>query len=141
MRGSTRVRGTGSSFLRKIYGRKRLSTNTYRKLVLFLQKSPKVSGNLQEFTGECNLGILYASSLLVWPVFSAQIRSDTRSRCPDLNATRIRFCQPSLSQRSRHPTYVCMCVCMYVYIYIYIYIYTYTYIYIYICFMYLFMYI
>ena len=37
------------------------------KLVLFLQKSPKVSGNLQEFTGECNLGILYSSSFLNTP--------------------------------------------------------------------------
>ena len=31
---------------------------------LFLQKSPKVSGNLREFTGECHLGIPYSSSLL-----------------------------------------------------------------------------
>ena len=38
--------------------------NTYRNIDLFLQKSSKVSGNLREFTGECNLGILYSSSLL-----------------------------------------------------------------------------
>ena len=37
---------------------------TYRNIVLFLQKSPKVSGNRQEFTGERNLAILYSSSLL-----------------------------------------------------------------------------
>ena len=34
---------------------KRFPTNTCRKLVLFLQKSPKVSGNLRGFTEECNL--------------------------------------------------------------------------------------
>ena len=46
-------------------GRKRFSTNAYRKPVLCLQKSLKVSGNLREFTGgECNLGILYSSSLI-----------------------------------------------------------------------------
>ena len=38
--------------------RKRFSTKTYRKLVLFLQKSSKVSGNLREFKGECNLEFL-----------------------------------------------------------------------------------
>ena len=62
------MRGTGSGFLRKSTGanrRKRFSTNTYRKLVLFLQTSPKVSRNLREFTGECNLGIAYSSSLLL----------------------------------------------------------------------------
>ena len=32
--------------------RKQFSTNTHRKLVLFLQKSPKVSGDLRESTGE-----------------------------------------------------------------------------------------
>ena len=50
--------------LREQTGQKRFSTNTYRKLVLLLQKSPKISRNLREFTGECNLGILYSSSLL-----------------------------------------------------------------------------
>ena len=44
-------------------GRKRFPTNTYRNIVLFSQNSPKISGNLREFTGECNLGILYSSSL------------------------------------------------------------------------------
>ena len=32
-------------------GEQQFSTNTYRKLVLFLQKSLKNSVNLQEFTG------------------------------------------------------------------------------------------
>ena len=57
--------GTGSGFLRKstgANGRKRFSTKTHRKLVLFLQESPKVSGNLREIMGGCNLGILYSSS-------------------------------------------------------------------------------
>ena len=45
-------------------GSKRSSMNTYRKFVLLLQRSPKISGNIKEFTGECNLGILYSSSLL-----------------------------------------------------------------------------
>ena len=35
----------------------------YRSLAL-LRKSPKVSGDLREFTGECNLEILYSSPLL-----------------------------------------------------------------------------
>ena len=53
--------GMGSGFLRKsagTNGRERFSTKAYRKLVLFLQKSSKISGNLREFPGECNLGIL-----------------------------------------------------------------------------------
>ena len=59
--------GTGSGFLWKSTGanrRKRFSTNTYRNTVLFLQKSPRITGNLRELTGSCNLGILYSSSLL-----------------------------------------------------------------------------
>ena len=65
------VRAPG--FLRKSTGaneRKRFSTNTYRKLVLFLQTSPKISANLREISGECNLGILHSSSLLSAPVSS-----------------------------------------------------------------------
>ena len=54
----------GLRFSEEIYGRKRFSTNTYRNRVCFLEKSSKISGNLREFTGECNLGILYSSSLL-----------------------------------------------------------------------------
>ena len=49
------------------YGNLREKTAVHKYLqetCLFLQKSPKVSGNLREFTGECNLGILYSSSLL-----------------------------------------------------------------------------
>ena len=59
---STRVRGTGSGFLRKSTGAnegKRFSAKTYRKPVLFLHKSPKISRSLREFTGDCNIGILY----------------------------------------------------------------------------------
>ena len=33
-------------------------------LFLLLQTSPKISGNLREFPGECDLGILHSSSLL-----------------------------------------------------------------------------
>ena len=43
-------------------GRKRFSTKAYRNIV-FLQKSPNIAGNLWEFARECNLGILYSSSL------------------------------------------------------------------------------
>ena len=60
---SITVRGAGSGFLRKsavANGRKRFSTNTYRKLVVFLQRYPKVSGNLRKLAGECNLGVLYS---------------------------------------------------------------------------------
>ena len=44
------------------YGNLREKTDchkTCRKLVFFLRKSPKISGNLREFSGECNLGILH----------------------------------------------------------------------------------
>ena len=40
--------GYGLRFSMEIYGRKRFSTNTYRKLVLFLQKSAETSGSLRE---------------------------------------------------------------------------------------------
>ena len=33
------------------------------ELVMFLQKSANISGNLRESTAKCNLGILYSSSL------------------------------------------------------------------------------
>ena len=49
------------------YGSKqenRFSTKAYRKFVLFLQKSPNISGNLRDFTGACDLRILYSTSLL-----------------------------------------------------------------------------
>ena len=39
------------------------SATSYRHIVLFLHKSRKISRNLRELTGECNLGILYSSSL------------------------------------------------------------------------------
>ena len=45
-------------------GRNQFSANMYRKLVSFLRRSPNIPGNLREFSGECNLGILYSSSLL-----------------------------------------------------------------------------
>ena len=45
--------------------RKRFFTNTYRKLVLFFHKLSNISRHLRKFTGECNLGILYSSSLLM----------------------------------------------------------------------------
>ena len=44
----------------------RFSTNTYMSKYWFALtlKSPKISGKLPEFTGECHLGILHSSSLL-----------------------------------------------------------------------------
>ena len=60
---STWVRAMGSSFLRKPTAanrRNHFSTKTYRKLVLVLQKSPNISGNLRESTGEGNQGILHS---------------------------------------------------------------------------------
>ena len=57
----------GLRFVRKstgANGEKRFSTKLYRKPALLLQKYPNNSGNLREFTGECNLGIPYSSSLL-----------------------------------------------------------------------------
>ena len=44
--------GYGLRFPTEIYGnkrRQRFSTKAYRKLVLFLQKSPEISGSLWEF--------------------------------------------------------------------------------------------
>ena len=40
--------------------------------ILFLRKSPNISRNLREFTGERHLGILYSSSLLA--MSSSKIR-------------------------------------------------------------------
>ena len=57
----------GYGFLRKSTGanrRKRFSTKTCRKLVLFSQESPKISGNFREFTGECSLGMTQDYGLL-----------------------------------------------------------------------------
>ena len=45
--------GCGRRFSTEIYERERFSMKTYRKLVLFLQKSSKISGNLWEFMGKC----------------------------------------------------------------------------------------
>ena len=47
-------------------GRKWLSTKTYN-FVLLLQKFPKTSRDFREFMGNCNLRILYSSSLLIIP--------------------------------------------------------------------------
>ena len=61
---STDKRGLECGALAPVfYRRKRFSTNTCRKLGL-LQKSPDISGNLQESTGERNQEILYSSSPL-----------------------------------------------------------------------------
>ena len=38
-------------------GRRRFSAKTHRKHALFLQESPRISRNLWEITGECNLGV------------------------------------------------------------------------------------
>ena len=47
--------GYGLRFSTTTYGSKRekqrFSTNMYRKLVLFLQRSPNISGNIREFNG------------------------------------------------------------------------------------------
>ena len=59
--------GYGLQFSMEINGSKRFFTNTYGNIdliVLFLHTSPKISGNLREFTRECNVGILYSSCLL-----------------------------------------------------------------------------
>ena len=59
---------TGSGFLQKpmgANGRKRFSTTTHATLMLFLQESPNISGNLWECSGQCNLGIMYPSSLFI----------------------------------------------------------------------------
>ena len=61
--------GCGLRFSREVYGSKREKTvlreHVTGSFLLLLQRPPKeISGNLQEFTGKSNLGILYASSLL-----------------------------------------------------------------------------
>ena len=54
--------GYGLRFSTEIYGRKRFSNEDIQETCFVLTE---ISGNLREFTGECNLGILYSSSLLV----------------------------------------------------------------------------
>ena len=64
----TRIRGRALVLcgdLREQTGENGFPRTPYRKLILFLQKSPKISGDLRDFAGECNLGILYSSSLLI----------------------------------------------------------------------------
>ena len=59
--------GYGLRFSTDIHVSKQEKTVFYKGLqtfVLFLQKSPKTSGNLREFMGTCNLGILSSSSLV-----------------------------------------------------------------------------
>ena len=53
--------------------RERFSTKAGMKPVLFLQKSPNISGTLGEFTGECSLGSLYSSSLLLGRLYSSSL--------------------------------------------------------------------
>ena len=77
-------------------GRKQFFTKSYGRLCLFLQKSPKVSGNLREFTGECNLGIRYSSSLLVkWN--AAGVRGGKKPFCEPLP------CNPAAETAPRPP--------------------------------------
>ena len=58
--------GYGLRFSTEIYGSKWEKTvfHEYLQEYCFVITSPKISGNLPEFTGECSLGILYSSSLL-----------------------------------------------------------------------------
>ena len=54
--------GYGLRFSTEIYGNKRgemAFQETASRKLLFLQKYPKISRSLREFTGKCNLGILY----------------------------------------------------------------------------------
>ena len=92
---STWVRGNVSGFLRKSMGegRKRFSTNTYRNIGLFLQQSLNISGNLREFTGYCNLGILYSSSPsadVIRPWHVARVASRRAIRVTGSRAARVR---------------------------------------------------
>ena len=69
----------------EVYGIKREKTEekrACRKLILILQKSAKISGDLREFTGECDPGILYSSFLFETVIqFTGLSRSP---RCPVL---------------------------------------------------------
>ena len=51
----------------EIYLQKQMGENVVSRIPTgsLLQTSPKVSGNLREFSEECNLGILYSSSILM----------------------------------------------------------------------------
>ena len=86
--------GYGLRFSTEIFGSKREKTvfhETYRKPVLFLQKSPKISRNLREFTGECNLGILCSGSLShQTPAAQARTVSSAGCDAPRARATAMR---------------------------------------------------
>ena len=145
-------------------GRKRFSTNTYRKCVVFLLKSSN-SGNLRELAGECHVGILYSSSLLfasasaVAVMAKPQTKKLTRNHAiPTIEPPAEQYRQVSGGTGSvsllvraspAQPwelagVYTCMCVCMdvcmYVYMYVYVYIYIYIYVHVYMC-MYIYIYI
>ena len=78
--------GCGLRFSTEIYGSKRQRTVFHECLhkdclVLTVEKSPKISGNLRESTGE--LGILYSSSLLGMAVGRGGVRGTGPHRTPD----------------------------------------------------------
>ena len=56
----------GLWFSAEIYGRKRFPTNTYRKLVLLLRKSPETSGSLRE-------NVIYRHPALQLPLDRTQL--------------------------------------------------------------------
>ena len=60
-----------------------LRGEVYRKLVLFLQTSLEISGDLREFSGECNLGVQFPLTTAP-PAFSARggvHQADGRGAC------------------------------------------------------------
>ena len=65
--------GYGLRFSTEIYGSAREKTVFHKYLQEVCFVHTEISGNLREFTGECNLGILYYSSLLV--LVKARLRS------------------------------------------------------------------
>ena len=92
-----RVLEYGLRFSTEIHGSKRFSTNIYRTNVLLLQTSPNISGNLRDLSGECNLGILYSSSLLMarlqWRLQLPDPRCGCVSAAPRVGRRRPSFCR------------------------------------------------
>ena len=124
-----------------------VTTKTYRKLVLFSQRSPKISRNLREFAGGGHLGILYSTSLSSTRAdrkHRGARRTNGRAEGPRPRLRRALFARPRPNNSTTnlatviitimiHNMYVYIYICIYIHIHTYVYIYIYMYTHMYIC--------